>query len=299
MLSDCAPSLDGYRFVADFKRLKFTSLTALLSPWQARQRMMSAQRPEVNLWRRFVAAIALISVCSPDSARTSDLGSYLNPLLPLYATMGGQKWADNALTVADFALFLPHVKVYGQALMDYFRVPWQNDWQDTLFGGPNCTAVQVGVLADLARQATLRYEYATISNYTYYHRDRFLAYSNYGVSLGHPLGPDADQHYVELDVLPNRWGYLSLLGSLTRRGSLNRGDFGNRTYDLGDPARFHAFPSRVVENTLNVGPQLILNPVSWLNLVGSIQWYAARNSEGVAGARRSGMALNVSLDYRY
>jgi hypothetical protein len=135
MLSDCAPSLDGYRFVANFDRFKFTSLTALLSSWQERQRLMSAQRLEVNFWRRLNVALALIATYSPDSARTKGLGGYLNPLLPLYPTMGNQDWIDNALPGADFALFLPHVKVYGQVLADDFHVAWQTDWQDTLSGG--------------------------------------------------------------------------------------------------------------------------------------------------------------------
>lgn len=297
MLSDCAPSLDGYRFSASFSRFKFTGMTSLLSPWQDRQRFLSAQRLEVNLWQRLVLGLGLFATYSPDSARTKDFGGYLNPLLPLYPTFTNGHWIDNALVGADFAVFLPHVKLYGQTVVDDYH--FSPDWHDTLDGGPNCTGAQVGVLADLAGWATLRYEYAAISNYTYYHRNWFLAYTSYDVPLGHALGPDADQHYAQLDVFPSCWGYVSLLGSLTRRGSLNRGDYRNRTFYYGRPARFHAFPTGIVENTLSVGPQLTFNPVSWLRLLSGVQWYTVSNADGVTGARRSGLSLDITLGYRY
>jgi hypothetical protein len=297
MLSDCAPSLDGYRLSANFRRFKFTGMTTLLSPWQDRQRFLSAQRLEVNLWHHLVLGLGLFATYSPDSAQTKDFGGYLNPLLPLYPTFTNGYWTDNALVGADLAVFLPHVKVYGQMLIDDYNFP--SYWQDTLAGGPNCIGTQVGLLADLAGCATLRYEYAAISNYTYYHRHSFLAYTNYDVPIGHALGPDADQHYAQLDVFPNRWGYVSLLGSLTHRGNLNRGDYRNRTFNYGKPTSFHAFPTGIVENTLSVGPQLTYNPVWWLRLLSNVQWYIITNANGTSGARRSGLSFDITLSYRY
>jgi hypothetical protein len=300
MLSNHAPSFDGYRLGASFNRFKFTSITALLSPWRERHRLLSAQRLEVNFWQRLVVAFALFSVYSPDSARTKELGGYLFPLLPLYPTMANNDWIDNALVGADFALFLPHVKLYGQVMVDDFNsFPWRVDWSDTLAGGPNCTAGQVGILADLAARAALRYEYTAISHYTYYHRHWFLAYTSYDVPLGNALGPDADQHNARLDLFPSPWGYVSLLGSLTRRGSLNRGDYRNLTWDNGKPTRFHAFPTGIVENTVSVGPQLTFEPFSWLRLVSDVQWYTVGNEDGIIGARRSGLSFNAALNYRY
>ncbi len=299
MLSNHAPSLDGYRLGANFNRLKFTSITALLSPWRERHRFLSAQRLEVNFWQRLVVGFALFSVYSPDSARTKGLGGYLFPLLPLYPTMANNDWVDNALAGADFAVFFPHVKLYGQVMVDDFHLPWQVDWSDTMSGGPSCTAAQVGILADLAGRAALSYEYTAISHYTYYHRHGFLAYTSYDVPLGHALGPDADQHNASLDLFPSPWGYISLLGSLTRRGSLNRGDYRNLTWYEGKPTRFHAFPTGIVENTVSVGPQLVFEPFSWLRFLSDVQWYTVSNADGITGARRSGLSFNASLNYRY
>jgi len=300
MLSDNAPSLDGYRFGANFSRFKFVSMTAVLSPWREWQRFLSAQRLEVNLWQRLVIGFALFATYTPDSGRTSEFGGYLYPLLPLYPTFTNDLFTDNMLAGGDFAVYLPHVKVYGQQLMIDDLNPYRrNAPSDTMSGGLRSKGLQLGALADLAGLATLRYEYVAISNYTYYHRYWYLAYTQYGVPLGHALGPDADQHYLLLDVYPSGWGYVSLLGSFTRRGSKNRGDFRNRTWYEGKPTWFHSFPTGIVENTFSIGPRVTVNPFSWLRLQSGVQWYTASNAGGSVGAHRSGLSFDISLDYRY
>jgi hypothetical protein len=297
-LSTTAPSLDLVRLTGDYRRFKLCAFTAALSPWQNRQRFLSAQRLEVNLWDRVLLAPSLHVVHSldPSSAQTKDLFGYINPLIPLYPEIANAGHDDNGLVALDVTGYLPYVKLYAQVMADNFEADVYNPVTP-----PNAIAWQAGLLALPLPDMTLRYEYARVTNFTYYHRIPFIAYTNFDVPLGHTLGPDADEHFAELAWHPWIWGSAALRGTFTRRGDRNRGDWTNRVWIPGDSTKYNVpeFPTGVVEQTLSIGPSLILVPNSWLRLTGEFAWNWTSNFAGATGDSRTAPTFDCRLEFRY
>ena len=297
-LSNTAPSFDLARLTGDYRYFKITAFTAALSPWQNKQRFLSAQRLEVNLWDRVLIAPSLYVVHSldPSSAQTKDLFGFINPLIPLYPEIANAGHDDNGLVSLDVAGYLPYVKLYAQVMADNFEANVYNPKTP-----PNAIGYQAGLLALPLPEFTVRYEYAGVTNFTYYHRIPFIAYTNFDVPLGHALGPDADEHFLELAWHPWVWGSVAVQGIATRRGGRNRGDWTARVWIPGDSTKYNVpeFPTGVVEQTVSLGPVLTFIPNSWLRLVGQVAWNRTVNLAGIAGDNRTALTFDARLEFRY
>jgi hypothetical protein len=305
MLSDVAPSLDRIQVTADYRRFKYTAFTVALSGWRGRQRFLSAQRIEVNFLDRILFGTALFVVHplsmdsskSTDSTQTKDFWGYLNPFIPLYPEMANANHTDNLFAGADLVVHLPWVKLYGQAMID--NVDILNKAVSYPYQSPAALGLEAGLFATPISFLSLRYEYARVSNFTYYHRIPWLGYTNYDVPMGHELGPDADQHFAEIDCWPFNWGHLALQGSITRRGDRNRGDWTVKSWLPGVTLQDTLFPYGTVERTVSFGPQLTISPFSLLRLVGNVNLYAVENQAGTVGHSANGISFKARLEYRY
>jgi ribose 5-phosphate isomerase B len=306
MLGNTAPSLDKIQLTGNYQRFKYTAFTAALSAWRARLRFLSAERIEVNFLNRFVAgaAIFVAHAIGPDTSRntdanqTKDFWAYLNPLIPLYPEMANSNHSDNLLVGADLAAYLPRVKVYGQLMVDNMQWDSIGPWETE---PPLAIGIQAGLLATPLPMFDFRYEYARIYNFTYYHWIPWISYTSYGVPLGHELGPDADQHYLELMSCPCPWGQIGLLGSITRRGSHNQGDWTNRTWFPGKVLQERKFPSGTVQREISVGPKVLFEPWSWLRINAEGAWYTthAMDDQGGVGERLgSGPSFSARVEFR-
>lgn len=307
MLAHSAPSLDKVQLTANYQRFKFTSFTAALSMWRSRHRFLSAQRLEVNFpdWLVAGAALFVVHAIEPDTTRNTDgtqtknFWAYLNPLLPLYPEMANANHTDNLLVGCDFAAYLPRIKLYGQLLVDNLQwdqyVPWEEQ-------PPLAIGVQAGLLAPVLPRLNLRYEYARIYNFTYYHWAPQLSFTSYQVPLGHSLGPDADQHYAETDWCLLPWAHIGLHSSLIRRGSRNFGDWTNRTWFPGVNHQERQFPSGKVVREINFGPRLVLEPLPSLRFTGSGAWYICQQPDDAGPAPEKvgpGITFDARLEIRY
>jgi len=123
--------------------------------------------------------------------------SYLNPLVFLKGAEHYNGDHDNAALGMDFRLFLrKNQSIYGELLIDDITTTrLGTDW----YG--NKLAYQLGTFVVRPfglRDVDFRIEYTRIDPWVYTHRYPINSYTHYGDVLGHRLGPNADEMFVEV-----------------------------------------------------------------------------------------------------
>lgn len=309
MLSDNAPSLDHIQLAASYRNFKFLSLVSLLSRWGMKQRLFCAQRLELSLWNRLTMGGALMDVTSWDELQPTALGGLLNPLMPIYLTEANAGHDGNFLVGWDGVLYLSRIKLYGQLFLDNYEFNSRRD-------SPNATASQAGVYWAPNLPIDARLEYTRIAPFTYYHRVHSILFDNYGVPLGHPLGPDADQIMGTLGFAPLDPVRLSLTVDYTRRGYHNRGDYLRKSYKNPQDTlylRTHPeFPTlgwdttttphtviEQVDKTLRLSPGCEIHAWRDLYVSGSVSFWSSRDYQGDIGVNNSGLDFALKVEYRY
>lgn len=166
--------------------------------------------------------------------------NYANPFIfyrPVEFSVGS---SDNALVGANIKMtpFKNH-SFYAQLVFDEFLLEelkadldqWRNKDQDIQSGWwANKYGVQVGWTAfDLMKIKGLqtRVEFNLVRPYTYAHSSPTQAYSNYNISLAHPLGANFHEFVSIVDYRKKKWN-LRLQFNQSRKGlstgSENLGD---------------------------------------------------------------------------
>jgi hypothetical protein len=307
MLDDTAPSLDHIQLCASYRSFKFLTFTSLLSRWGVRPRWLAAQRIEFSLWNRLTLGGALMSVTSWDTLQPRQLGGLVNPLIPIFLTEANTDMTDNALVGWDAVLYLPRTKVYGQLFLDNYEF-------NTLKRAPNATGTQAGVYWTPNLPVEARLEYTRITAFTYYHRDHSVMFENYLTTMGHPLGPDADQFLATVSITPNSWLKVEIVGDYARRGYHNRGDYLRKSYK--DPQdtfylrQRDEFPTRgwdtlsgalieEVDKTVRFAPGVEIRALRDLFVLLSVGVWHSQNYQGAIGIDKNGVDLALKVEYRY
>ncbi len=307
MLDDTTPSLDHIQLCASYRNFKFLTFTSLLSRWGVRPRWLAAQRIELSLWNRLTLGGALMSVTSWDELQPRQLGGLINPLVPIFLTEANTSMTDNALVGWDAVLYLPRTKVYGQLFLDNYEF-------NNLRRAPNAVGLQGGAYWAPNLPVEARLEYTRITAFTYYHRVHYTMFENYLTTMGHPLGPDADQLLASVDITPNNWLKVNVGADFTRRGYHNRDDYLRKSYK--DPQdtfylRHHAeFPTRgwdtltgvlteEVDKTVRLAPGVEIRPLRDLFVSLSVGLWHSQNYQGAIGLDKNGVDLALKVEYRY
>jgi len=207
-LSDNSPAFDMFKYSGtidlnnsgeSMAKINFTKFFSLLDTLDEQNRYFSGQRLEYKPTPTLTLGLSETAVISYDSSLL-----FLNPLPfipPYYIT----RWVADVLeqpseinnTVGvDMELnFHPGIKLYGEWMADDFILtPKTNPY-------PNRTGFLAGAyFADpLGKGNTdFRIEYTHINNYVYFPTHPWEDYLYQGEFIGNPLGPDADQLYLEL-----------------------------------------------------------------------------------------------------
>ena len=309
MLDDTAPALDHVQLCASYRNFKLLTFTSLLSRWGVKPRWLAAQRIELSLWNRLTLGGALMSVTSWDEFQPRQLGGLVNPLIPIYLTAANTSMTDNFLVGWDAVVYLPRTKLYGQLFLDNY------EFNDLLIA-PNATGTQAGVYWAPNLPVEARLEYTRITAFTYYHRVHYTMYENYLTTMGHPLGPDADQLFAAVNVIPSGWLKVNIAAGYTRRGFHNRGDYLRKSYK--DPQdtfylrRHNEFPTRgwdsipdpdtlieEVDKTLRFAPGVEIRALRDLFVSLSVGLWHSRNYQGAIGVDKNGVDLALKVEYRY
>lgn len=296
LLSDNAGTLPAVRLSAGNPRVRLTKVIASLErpvepggatallvgtrlDWQATPRLrLGLGETIVTTWGNSLTVLHLV-----------------HPLPFFFSAMASAFLHDivgaphNAMAGADFDWMIrPGVRIYGAAMIDDFPGwPARTGWRGGLLGGLH--------LADPFQDArtSLRLEYSMVTNGTYSYGWRWegLQYAYLGRSLGHWLGPDGDDLYVELSrqVSPTVTARLSY--AYTRRGE---GFIGQPP-----PGPEDWFLSGVVERRHTLGLQI--HRIHSLSLETRFRAEVASlaNAGNVAGARATEWHLGFDATYRW
>ena len=303
MLDDTAPALDHIQLCANNRNFKFLTFTSLLSRWGSKPRFLAAQRIEISLWNRLTLGGAMMVVSSWDPLQPTQLGGLVNPLIPLLLSEANSAFKGNSLAGWDAVCYLSRTKVYGQLFIDdYNSDPWS----------PDAVGIQVGARWAPNLPVDARLEYTRITAFTYYNRIHSIMFENYLTTMGHPLGPDADQLLATVNVTPNRWLKVDIAADYSRRGYYNRGDYNRMSFDADDaiflhdyysfPARGHDSSGNVIEEvdkTLRFSPGLEIRALRDLFVSLSVGLWHSQNYQGETGINEDGVDLALKVEYRY
>jgi len=250
-----------------------------------------------------------MSVTSWDELQPRQLGGLVNPLIPIYLTAANTSMTDNLLVGWDAVYYLPRTKLYAQLFLDNYEF-------NTRKISPNATGTQVGVYWAPNLPMEARLEYTRVTAFTYYHRVHYIMYENYLTTMGHPLGPDADQIFATVSTTPNGWLKVNIGADYTRRGYHNRGDYLRKSFkdtlDWPYLRQHDEFPTRgwdtipdpdtvaeEVDKTLRLSPGLEIRPLRDLFVSLSVGLWRSQNYQGEIGKNQDGVDFALKVEYRY
>ena len=216
---------DLFKLTFRYKAVKFEYLHGWLNA--AVRRYVAAHRLEIRLSRDFYFAINESVVYGNRGVEPL----YLNPFFLFMIAERHLGNRDNNTMGFDGVWFIRPLglKLYGEALFDDFSftknvfTSWANKWA-VLLGGYWVDPLGL-------RNTDLHLEFVRIQPFVYSHRFPVNTYSNYNRSLGHWLGPDADDWYLELGYQPHRNLRAALVFEQRRKGPGNDFNKGQRPPD--------------------------------------------------------------------
>jgi len=221
-LSDWATGTDQVKLQVRTRRIKFTSLWALLQHTDEgffygnhQDKSFAAHRLEFAPFGRLQIGIHETVVYADRRFEPA----YLNPLMFFRSAEHYLGDRDNATMGIDALWSAPaKLQIYGEYFIDDLKT---SRWGSDFYG--NKTAWSVGCYrVDLLGIDNLdgRVEYTRIRPFVYSHKFPLTAYRHFSTVLGHRLGPNADEWNASLSLQPSR-PLEMLFGFRYRRQGLN------------------------------------------------------------------------------
>lgn len=298
-ISDNSPPFDLILLSGEFGPVKGYSFAAVLDKMWADKhkylanRYLSGHRLDWQMNDRLELGLSEIILYGGD-ARDIEW-QYVNPILPYYASQYNSKLDDstlfdnNTMFVGDFALKpVDGVRIYGEGLIDDFQ--YENH-------DPNAIGLLAGFyISNLLKSPNLgiRAEYARINRWAYTHLVTENQYTHFGSIIGHWLGPDADDLYLELSHFLNVDTHIQLNYEFQRKGEATVED----RYKGEDYKRIN-FPSGIVEKKHKIGIQVTYEPISGWQLDAGCRYLLLRNEDNIAEKNRHHGEFRVAVKYKY
>lgn len=226
LLSENAPAFDFVKIDAKYKSVKFVFIHAslvnddsiffpliLTNEPEGSNKYLALHRLQFSLFGKVNVGVSEMTIYqrfSPDFA-------YLNPINFYKSAEHSLGDRDNSFMNIDFELFpATNYKLYGTLLIDdvdFGRIGtgwWGNElgWQGGVFVAEPISLSNVDVAV----------EYTRIEPYVYSNRTRGIGYSNNNIGLGHHLGPNSDEWFLQLSFRPNSWVRAWVTYSGSRHG---------------------------------------------------------------------------------
>lgn len=192
LLSRTSNFYDMFKTSFDYGKFKFEYVHAFLNAEQTKY--LAGHRLEIRPSKSLRLAVNETVVYGNRDVEFL----YANPFIPIIIAERHVGNKDNNMVSFDASWLLhrARLKLYGEVLFDDFSFA-KNLFNDFV----NKWGVLVGAfwVDPFGWQNTdLRVEVIRIQPFVYSHRDAVNTYSNYNNSIGHWLGPDADDWYLEL-----------------------------------------------------------------------------------------------------
>jgi len=295
LVSDSAGPLDLFKLTWETSRIRFTKFIASLDQ---PGRYLAGTR--VDWWAMPWLRLGLseTAVAFPSSVfwyhLVNPIPAILTDLLGMWERQAAFGANDNFLVAVDFDVMIrPGILLYGETMSDDIQSAQPALEGISLFPPrPSRWGFQVGLyLVDPFTTAgtDLRLEYSRIYNWTYGHGLPDRRYQFRGRSLGHWLGPDADDLAVIVSRRATSRDLLQVWAALTRHGE---GRIDRGPADDADAWR-NRFLSGVVEVRYSLG-------ASWNRWAGPAAWGITaeaayvRNRNNVSGDTGPAYFLGVT-----
>jgi hypothetical protein len=306
VLSDNSPAFDMLKYSgvidlnnsgASLGKVNFTKFFSLLDPLNGENRYFSGQRLEYKPFDVLTLGLSETAVISYNSSLL-----FINPLPfipPYYVTRWiadqiNQPSEINSNVGIDMELnFYPGIKLYGEWIADDFILtPKANPY-------PNRTGFLTGAyFADPLDNGNtdFRIEYTRINNFVYFPTHPWQDYLYQGEFIGHPLGPDADQLYLETTHHLSDKFNLSLSYTHERHGEGQAG-----TPLPSDPvvANENIFLSGIIEKQQAYQAQLSYTISTQWELSAGITRENIKNKDNNPGANENNTYFHIELKYQF
>ncbi|MGQ9853941.1 MAG: capsule assembly Wzi family protein [Candidatus Oleimicrobiaceae bacterium] len=303
-LSDRPTAYDLVKIQFAGRRIKLTSMMAWLQHYSPQffhgghqEKALAAHRLEFSLSSKCHLAVYETVVFAGRRLEPA----YLNPVMFFRSAEHYLGDRDNATIGLDAEVrVLPNTRLYGELFIDDLSTGKLG----TGFYGNKTAFLLGGHLVDPCglSDVDVWVEYARVRPFTYSHAQQLTSYVHYTTCLGHWIGPNADDLYVEAVYRPSFWWELRAWGELHRHGA-NPMDK-NVGGDLRVPHEFPRDPEYVQflaglrEQTSAVGLtasyQLLRN--AFVSLSYRRFWATTTNPEQGAGQRAEwDFALSLNL----
>jgi len=213
MLSAQNPLFDMIKLKAQFNRFQFTSIHGNLNTSLGRK-YLAAHRLEIKVfpWLFLAGSEAVIY-----GNRGMEF-QYLNPIMPYHVAEHHLGDRDNNTIGFDLTAFpIRNFKFYFELFLDDYTLSesmFHYFGNKFAFLSGACWVEPLGL-----NNLDFRVEYARIEPFVYTHKDPINTYQNYDQSIGHWLGPNADDWFLETNYRPNRDLTLTLSFERVRKGA--------------------------------------------------------------------------------
>ena len=234
------------QFLVNLAHFKVTAFSAQLnSTWfddgttrYLAKRYLSAHRVDYNFrdWLEIGVSEWVLYGGDVESVRWH----YLNPIIPYYAVQYNAKNDDNMMLSFDGAVRpIDGVRLYAEWLADDFQ--YQSDSND-----PHAVTWLTGVEwypKFAGRQLGFLTEYVRVNRWTYTHLEPDNQFTHFGISVGHPIGTDADLLTFRVSYHATPSAIIDGAFSHQRNGEA---DITDRYY--GEDFENISYPSGIVES---------------------------------------------------
>ncbi len=208
-------AFDMLKFQTTFKNVSFTGFTAVLEDMseEINEKFISGHRAEGYFWDRFGFGISEVVVYGNrfESGYLNPVNIYLiNEQTISRADSRTPGSGDNVFASVDLRMRpINNFEIYGELLVDDGNPAASFKHWDTKFG------ILGGVyFTDLfgLQDTDLHAEYTFVNQYTYTHVNPFNVYRHFTSVIGHHIGADADNLWIEIrrrfsDKLETVFGY--------------------------------------------------------------------------------------------
>ncbi|MDO9555014.1 MAG: capsule assembly Wzi family protein, partial [Atribacterota bacterium] len=277
-------------------KINFTKFFSLLNSLDGENRYFSGQRLEYKPFDILTLGLSETAIISQNSSIL-----FYNPLPfipPYYATW----WIANMLSpqevncnvALDAEINLTQkIKLYGEWMADdLIFFPEENPY-------PNRTGFLAGAyLVDPlgSGNTDFRIEYTHINNYVYFSTHPWQDYLYQGEYIGNPLGPDADQLYLELTHRLSDEFNLSLSYTHERHGE---GQVGIPLPSDPIIANENIFLSGIIEKQLAYQAEISYTMSPQWELSAGITWESIKNKDNNMGVNGKNTYLQMELNYQF
>jgi len=304
-LSDWATSYDFAKLQVIAQRFKFTGLWGVLQHYEPGFFIGNHQEKYIAAHRLEFAPFDFMELGLYETLIYSGRKfepAYLNPVMFYRSAEHYLGDRDNATMGLDVELkLLPNTKIYGELFIDDLTTGKLG----TDFYGNKFAYLIGGYYVDAASIPNLdvRLEYARVRPYTYSHIYDLNGYRHYTTGLGHRIGPNADDLYLELVYRYSRRLKMKSFYEVRRHGanadSVNTGGSMFAPHRFGD-SETASFLDGILEKTTGAGVNVSyeLAREFYIRLQYNYYWaHFDRPDEQDVPGNRSEFWLQFSLNY--